>query len=115
MEGAIIHHMRLPNPDHVEYGLRLKRETDALFEKAKSDGMITDFAWYFSTQGDLNYLVVRGEIENLLALTADPRFAMVWTQVALLHPDAGWSVCLTGSSVDPAMEMLAGAGAAVAR
>ena len=111
MEGAIVYHWKNAFPGREMMSLDLKRATDETMNKAKSDGVITDFAWYFTTNGDLNYLIVRGEMENLVAFTADPEVMFHHTKCGMTNEGFTWSLCVTGPMAETAVDMYAAAAA----
>jgi hypothetical protein len=105
MNSAIVYHWRQAFPGRELASVELKMQTDAMMTKAMEDGRITDFAWYLAPAGDMNFLVVRGEMEKLQALAAEPDAIMHSMKVGMANEDFSYSFCVTGPMVDAATDM----------
>jgi hypothetical protein len=113
MDSAIVYHWRHAFPGRELASVELKIQTDAMMTKAMEDGKITDFAWYLSPSGDMNFLVVRGEMEKLQALTAEPDAVMHAMKIGMANEDFSWSFCVTGPMVEAATDMYVAAAASM--
>ena len=102
MDAAVVYHWRNAFPGRELAALALKKETEEYLAKALADGRIASYDWYLSTTGDLNYLVVRGDAEALLAATADPDLMLLNTKSAMINEGLTWSLCAAGSTVEMA-------------
>lgn len=111
MKSAIVYHWRHAYPGREITSLDLKRETDELMGKLISQGRVTEYAWYLSASGDMNYLVVCGEMDKLQELTGDPDIMFLTTRVGMVNDGFEWSFCATGPTVDAMTEMYAAAAA----
>ena len=72
MKSAIVYHWRHAYPGR-EIRPGPEEETDELMARFIAEGHREEFAWYLSASGDMNYLVVRGEMDRLQVLTAELR------------------------------------------
>ena len=105
MNSAIVYHWRNAFPGRELTSVELKIQTDAMMTKAVEDGKIADFAWYLSPGSDMSYLVVRGEMEKLQAMTAEPETLLHSMKISMVNEEFGWSFCVTGPMVDAATDM----------
>ena len=114
MDAAVVYHWRNAFPGRELASLAIKKETDELLTKAMQDGRITTYDWFISTNGDLNYLVIRGEAEALSAMGSDPDVMMINTKSAMVNEGFTWSLCAAGSTVDLAAGLYEAAATALA-
>lgn len=111
MKSAIVYHWRHAYPGREITSLDLKKETDELMGKLIAAGTIEEYAWYLSASGDMNYLVVSGEMDRLQSLTADPDVMFLTTRVGMVNDGFEWSFCATGPTVDAMTDIYAAAAA----
>jgi hypothetical protein len=100
MDAAVVYHWRSAFPGRELAAVALKREVDQFLTKAMVDGRIVSFDWFISTTGDLNYLVVRGEAETLMAMTSDPDLMLLNLKSGMINDGLTWSLCAAGETVD---------------
>lgn len=98
MQGAIVYQWTRPVPGREAEAGKLFRDATAYAEKAVAEGRITDYAWYISGQGGLNFMVVRGELETLMANTGDPELVELGVRSGLVQQGYSWSFCATGET-----------------
>jgi hypothetical protein len=111
MKSAIVYHWRHAYPGREITSLDLKKETDELMARFIAEGTVEEYAWYLSASGDMNYLVVRGEMDRLQVLTSDPDVMFLTTRVGMVNDGFEWSFCATGPTVDVMTDMYAAAAA----
>jgi hypothetical protein len=97
VQGAIVTRSVEVVPGREAALVELIRDANAFYDKAKADGRISDYAWYTSGQGNRgDYLIVRGDTENLVALAADPDFQSLSMRSSLILSGFEWGFYGTG-------------------
>lgn len=97
MQGAIILRSAQVVPGREGALVDLTRDTHAFFDKARTDGRITDYMWFTSGQGNRgDYVILRGDTEKLVAFAADPEFQTLSMRSSLILPDFEWGFYGTG-------------------
>ena len=105
MQGAIVYSWTGTVPGREAASKRLMEDSIAYSEKKVANGVISDYAWYLSTQGGTNLFIVRGEMESLDALLADPELTLLNARSGLINQDYHWGIYATGDSVPMMSEM----------
>jgi hypothetical protein len=111
MKSSIVYHWRHAYPGREITSLDLKKETDELMTKFMGQGIVTEYAWHLSASGDMNFLVVCGEMDKLQMLTTDPDVMFLTTRVGMVNDGFEWSFCATGPTVDAMTDLYAAAAA----
>jgi len=86
--------------------MQLMRDTNAFVDRLVAEGRTTDFAWYLSAHSGDGFSVARGEMEQLMANTADQEFLALITRASLILTDYSWGFYATGDSVEPMANLL---------
>ena len=106
MQGALISRWTGIVPGREAAARQLMLDTNAFTDKLAAEGRITDFAWYLSAHSADGLTITRGEMEHLMAITADQEFLALVTRARLILTGSSWGFFATGDSVEPRANLL---------
>jgi hypothetical protein len=86
----------------------LMKDTNDFLDRARADGHITGYDWYISGQGGPHVLILRGEMEQLVALEATPEAQMINMRASLVNEGFQWGYSATGDAIEPMMALWEG-------
>jgi hypothetical protein len=86
-------------PGREAAAMKLMRDSNALTDRLVAEGRITDYAWYLSAHSGDGFSVARGEMEQLMAITAGQEFLALNARSRLVLTDCSWGFYATGESV----------------
>jgi len=101
MQGAIVYRWNGTVPGREMAALQLMRDSNAFSDKVVAEGRISDWAWYVAGQGGVSLCIVRGEMEQLMAIASDPELLALTSRCELILKDYVWGYFATGDSVEP--------------
>lgn len=99
MQGAVVYQWRSTVPGREQAAMELMRDSNAFSDKMVSEGRIADYHWYLSGQGGMNFLIVRGEMEQLTTLSGEPELLELNTRAEFVNTDYSWGYYATGDAV----------------
>lgn len=86
MKAALVVKFTTPVPGRERAALAYGHELDDFAKKKASEGVVSQPKWYWSSNGD-NMVIVEGEYENLLQLSADPEVTKLENKGTILMQD----------------------------
>lgn len=108
MNGAVVYSWQGSVPGREAAGVQLMKDTNDFLERSRADGHITDYAWYIAGQGGPHLLILRGEMEQLVALEATPEAQVINMRASLVNESFGWGYSATGDAIEPMMALWGG-------
>jgi hypothetical protein len=98
MDAAIVYHWSGTKPGREAASVALMNEVSEVMGHMQATGRITDFAWFIGAQGGPHVMVVRGDGEALMGLSADRAIMALTTRAMIVNEDFGWGFYATGDA-----------------
>jgi len=99
VQGAIIYTWTGAIPGRELDSKAVMEASDAFYDQLMAEGRITGHDWYLSTQGGHNLMIVRGEMDALASILADPDLMDLNTKAGIAMEHLTWALYATGDSV----------------
>ncbi len=108
MKAALVVKFTNPVPGREKAAIEYGREIDDFAKKKASQGVVSQPKWYWSSNSD-NMIIIEGEYEKLLELSADPAVTKLENKGMLLMQDFRDELVVVGrdEALGPYQEALA--------
>jgi len=99
VQGAIIYTWTGVIPGREMDSKDVMEASNAFYDELMAEGTIEGHDWYLSTQGGHNFMIVRGKMESLAAILADPDLMDLNTKAGIAMEHLSWGLYATGDGV----------------
>lgn len=95
MKAASIVRWTVPVPGREKQAIEYGREVDEFWGKQAADGRCSEPEWFWAPRGE-SYWIVKGDLEQLLMISATPESQRLLYKGQLLMQDFGYDLYVHG-------------------